>query len=111
MNLLSHVCYHGNEQTHMEMELLFEHCIMLHHCLGFPPYLRTQPLAPPRSLQELLERQWEQTAKFILDQAGKQNNGEMRWLCEWYRLGCIEIKCLNLVDHFLEFVRYVAHII
>jgi hypothetical protein len=31
---------------------------------------------PPRSLQELLERQWEQTAQFILDQAGKQNNGE-----------------------------------
>ena len=30
---------------------------------------------PPRSLQELLERQWEQTAQFILDQAGKQNNG------------------------------------
>ena len=30
---------------------------------------------PPRSLQDLLERQWEQTAHFILDQAGKQNNG------------------------------------
>ena len=32
---------------------------------------------PPRSLQELLERQWEQTAQFILDQAGKQNNGKL----------------------------------
>lgn len=33
---------------------------------------------PPRSLQALLERQWEQTAQFILDQAqaGKQNSGE-----------------------------------
>lgn len=31
---------------------------------------------PPRSLHELLERQWEQTAQFILDQAGSQNNGE-----------------------------------
>ncbi|XP_019851070.1 PREDICTED: protein AF-10-like [Amphimedon queenslandica] len=29
---------------------------------------------PPLSLQELLERQWEQTAQFILDQAGRQNN-------------------------------------
>lgn len=33
-------------------------------------------LNPPTSLQELLERQWEQTAQFILDQAGKQNNGK-----------------------------------
>ena len=31
---------------------------------------------PLHSLQNLLERQWEQTAQFILDQAGKQNNGE-----------------------------------
>jgi hypothetical protein len=31
---------------------------------------------PPLSLHELLERQWEQTAQFILDQAGRQNNGE-----------------------------------
>ncbi|CAI8040899.1 Protein AF-10 [Geodia barretti] len=29
---------------------------------------------PPLSLQELLETQWQQTAQFILDQAGRQNN-------------------------------------
>lgn len=39
-----------------------------------PP--RTALGAPPRSLHELLERQWEQTAQFILDQAGRQNNGK-----------------------------------
>lgn len=32
-------------------------------------------LGPPMSLQELLERQWEQTAQFIIHQAGQQNNG------------------------------------
>ena len=31
---------------------------------------------PPKSLEELLERQWEQTAQFILDQAGSKNNGK-----------------------------------
>ncbi|XP_064402435.1 uncharacterized protein LOC135348176 isoform X2 [Halichondria panicea] len=35
---------------------------------------RSAGAAPPRSLQELLERQWEQTAQFILDKVGKQNN-------------------------------------
>ena len=30
---------------------------------------------PPKSLQELLEKQWEQTAQFIIDQAGRRNNG------------------------------------
>ena len=34
---------------------------------------------PPLSLQDLLERQWQQTAQYILDQAGRQNNGE-RWM-------------------------------
>lgn len=31
-------------------------------------------LGPPMSLQELLERQWEQAAQFIIHQAGQQNN-------------------------------------
>ena len=34
-------------------------------------------LGPPMSLQELLERQWEQTAQFIIHQAGQQNNGKV----------------------------------
>ena len=42
-------------------------------CLAHLPRSQT---APPRSLQDLLERQWEQTAQFILDKVGKQNNGE-----------------------------------
>ena len=52
--------------------------------------LRSQA-PPPRSLQELLERQWEQTAQFILDQAGKQNNGKQ---CQHiYSMFVYEVSC------------------
>ena len=33
------------------------------------------PISLPRASQELLEKQWEQTAQFIIDQAGRRNNG------------------------------------
>lgn len=33
-----------------------------------------QSLAPPTSLMELLQRQWEQTAQFVMDQSSRQSN-------------------------------------
>ena len=42
----------------------------------FPTVLTHRTGGPPLSLQELLETQWQQTAQFILDQAGRQNNGQ-----------------------------------
>jgi len=41
---------------------------------------RQQTLPPPTSLTELLQRQWEQTAQFVIDQSSRQSNGEL-YLC------------------------------
>lgn len=58
---------------------------LVRYIAGFPfffplsllsPCSTVSQCGPPLSLQELLERQWEQTAQFILDQAGRQNNGK-----------------------------------
>ena len=38
-------------------------------------FCRQQLLAPPTSLMELLQRQWEQTAQFVMDQSSRQSNG------------------------------------
>lgn len=37
---------------------------------------RQQTLPPPTSLTELLQRQWEQTAQFVMDQSSRQSNGK-----------------------------------
>ena len=50
-------------------------CVYL--CDLLTVFSNSSQLGPPLSLQELLERQWEQTAQFILDQAGRQNNGKI----------------------------------
>lgn len=48
-------------------------------CLGilyYGKFCRQQSLAPPTSLMELLQRQWEQTAQFVMDQSSRQSNGK-----------------------------------
>ena len=62
---------------------------MWHSCPISVHLSPSRVLGPPMSLQELLERQWEQTAQFIIHQAGQQNNG---------RFICLSVsRCMELV--------------